>query len=177
MEYDKLLNYLERKTADTHELQAASAIIGLRQRVAEQLETIKDLNSGIGGEDSTTTENLVRVARLEQRVVELEKDRSALMKSIHDQVDRYDELTAERDTAWKEAGEHVEAQQRTITLLQDQRDALKQKRDELLKALEGMVEIARLTIGWSCTPDNADGPLAVAERLIASVKEKENDSD
>ena len=35
MDYDKLLNYLERKTADSPELQAASAIIGLRQRVAE----------------------------------------------------------------------------------------------------------------------------------------------
>ena len=35
MDYDKLLNYLERKTADTHELQAASAITVLRQRVAE----------------------------------------------------------------------------------------------------------------------------------------------
>lgn len=46
----------------------------------------------------------------------------------------------------------------------------KWQRDELLEALEGMVEIARLTIGWSCTPSNADGPLAVAERLIASVK-------
>lgn len=35
MDYDKLLNYLERKTADSHELHAASAITQLRQRVAE----------------------------------------------------------------------------------------------------------------------------------------------
>lgn len=48
--------------------------------------------------------------------------------------------------------------------------AIRKQRDELLSALEGMVEIARLTIGWSVTPAHADGPLAVAERVIASVK-------
>lgn len=48
--------------------------------------------------------------------------------------------------------------------------SIQKQRDELLEALEGMVKIARLTIGWSCTPANADGPLVVAERLIASVK-------
>ncbi len=46
----------------------------------------------------------------------------------------------------------------------------KRQRDELLAALESMVSIARLTIGWSCTPANADGPLVVAERLIAQVR-------
>lgn len=49
-------------------------------------------------------------------------------------------------------------------------EMLKKQRDELLAALEGMVGIARMTIGWSCTPANADGPLAVAEKGIASVK-------
>lgn len=44
------------------------------------------------------------------------------------------------------------------------------QRNELLAALEEMVDVARLTIGWSCTPANADGPLAVAERLIANSK-------
>lgn len=43
MGYEKLLNYLERKTADTHELQAASAIIGLRQRVQELEKEAKQL--------------------------------------------------------------------------------------------------------------------------------------
>ena len=42
--------------------------------------------------------------------------------------------------------------------------------DSDIATLEDMVKIARLTIGWSCTPANADGPLVVAERLIASVK-------
>ena len=46
----------------------------------------------------------------------------------------------------------------------------KQQRDDLLAALESMVQIARMTIGWSCTPVYADGPLVVAERLIAIVK-------
>lgn len=46
----------------------------------------------------------------------------------------------------------------------------KKQRDELLAALESMVSVARLTIGWSVTPANADGPLAVAEKLIYSVK-------
>lgn len=47
---------------------------------------------------------------------------------------------------------------------------IEQQRDELLNSLESMVSIARLTIGWSATPLHADGPLVVAERLIAQVK-------
>ena len=47
---------------------------------------------------------------------------------------------------------------------------IRKQRDELLAALESMVSVARLTIGWSVTPANADGPLAVAEKLIYSVK-------
>ncbi len=42
-------------------------------RIEEQKCTIKALNSCIGGEDSTTTENLIRVTRLE-------RDRDALMR-------------------------------------------------------------------------------------------------
>jgi len=49
-------------------------------------------------------------------------------------------------------------------------DRLEEQRDELLSALESMAGIARLTIGWSCTPANADGPLAVAEQIIARIK-------
>lgn len=45
-----------------------------------------------------------------------------------------------------------------------------EERAELLAALESMVQVARLTIGWSATPPNADGPLVVAERLIARIK-------
>lgn len=35
MDIDKLINYLERKTADTAELQAASAVIQLRAELTE----------------------------------------------------------------------------------------------------------------------------------------------
>lgn len=44
------------------------------------------------------------------------------------------------------------------------------QRDQLLSALKGMVEVARLTIGWHCTPPGANGPLVVAEQTIASAE-------
>lgn len=40
---------------------------------------------------------------------------------------------------------------------------------DLLSALEAMVEIAELTIGWIPTPPNADGPLIQARSAIAKA--------
>lgn len=47
MGYEKLINYLERKTADARELQAASAIIGLRQRVAELEAVLRECREAL----------------------------------------------------------------------------------------------------------------------------------
>jgi len=57
-----------------------------------------------------------------------------------------------------------------IADLTEEVETLRKQRDELLSALEKMTHIARMTIGWSATPVYADGPLVVAERLIASAK-------
>lgn len=40
----------------------------------------------------------------------------------------------------------------------------------LVQALEDMVEIAEMTIGWSFTPECADGPLVKARAALARVK-------
>ena len=45
-----------------------------RNRITEQLETIKALNDCIGGKGSCTTDNLVLVGRLEHQIAELERE-------------------------------------------------------------------------------------------------------
>ena len=46
----------------------------------------------------------------------------------------------------------------------------KAQRDELLSALQQMVEIAELTIGWFPTPEGADGPLIKARAVIKQAE-------
>ena len=87
MDYDKLLNYLERKTADSHELQAASAIIGLRQRVAV-LEKERDEWRGKHDVACCTITNLQ--AKYECQLAATSKAMEGVAK-----------LTAERDAAIK----------------------------------------------------------------------------
>ena len=49
----------------------AAATAPLLDRIAEQLHTIQALNAAINGHESTTTENLTLVGRLEARIAEL----------------------------------------------------------------------------------------------------------
>lgn len=51
--------------------QKEDELVRLRDIVDEQKRTIIALNSCIGGEDSTTTDNLIVVTRLQQRVTDL----------------------------------------------------------------------------------------------------------
>ena len=51
--------------------QKEDELVRLRDIVDEQKRTIVALNSCIGGEDSTTTDNLIVVTRLQQRVTDL----------------------------------------------------------------------------------------------------------
>lgn len=83
---------------------------------------------------------------------------------------RVAELEKERDAAWKEAVEHVEAQQNIINELTAERDALKQQRDELVAAVEVAYKVAsehddRLPFDWSVYCE-------MLYQAIASVKEK-----
>ncbi len=142
MDYDKLLNYLERKTADKHELQAASAIIGLRQRVQE-LEKQRDDFKRDAAEFSSQVSRLVDhnnnlVNHREELILEITRikrgdfsneriENASLKLCINVQNEQIEKLTAERDKAtqyWQ--------------IAEGRCDALKQQRDELLAAAEAI---------------------------------------
>lgn len=74
----------------------------LREIIAEQKRTIMALNDALGGEGTCTTDNLVRVSRLEQQVEALMKERAAALSDLSCQIARNAELevalTALRDS-------------------------------------------------------------------------------
>ena len=60
--------------------EAQERIKELEEILKEQRESIVALNTALGGEGSLTTDNLVRVGRLEQRIKELEAEVKASSK-------------------------------------------------------------------------------------------------
>lgn len=54
-------------------VQAAAELRRLHETVAQQRRTIESLNGAIGGDGSLTTDNLVTVSRLENRIAALEQ--------------------------------------------------------------------------------------------------------
>lgn len=54
-------------------VQAAAELRRLHETVAQQRRTIESLNDAIGGDGSLTTDNLVTVSRLEDRIDALEQ--------------------------------------------------------------------------------------------------------
>lgn len=143
MDYEKLINCLERKTADTHELQAASAIIGLRQRVQELEKERADLMQSIHDQAD-------RYDALSQ---ELELS-DALQR------DKVAKLTAERDAMKK----LYESSEESVLSLKETRNRLAEERDELLAAIALAIPVMDAHAGPS--------RLADFHAAIASVKEK-----
>ena len=102
---------------------------------------------------------IVDVARLRQRVAELEMERVDCGKLGLDLCEQFKQLTAERD-------------------------ALKQQRDELLAAIKKFLDENNPEgFGCACEPDRLCGPCSEAKRqrplyaAIATVKEKQNAAD
>ena len=66
----------------------ANVIENQAKTIEEQLLTIKALNSALGGEGTLTTDNLVRIGRLEENIAQLQADRSELeytcMNRLHE---------------------------------------------------------------------------------------------
>lgn len=50
--------------------------------IAEQLLTIKALNSALGGEDTCTTDNLIRICRMEETIAQLQADNAKLRDAL-----------------------------------------------------------------------------------------------
>lgn len=59
----------------------------MNDRIDEQKHTISALNDCIGGEGSTTTENLIRVSRLEQKIEFLTRKNEILSMALQEAVD------------------------------------------------------------------------------------------
>lgn len=71
MDIDKLINYLERKSADTTELQAASAIIQLRSELQEAKEVITVQHMALEDYGVTHDQRAQEIERLREQRDEL----------------------------------------------------------------------------------------------------------